>query len=315
MHNMVRWFSIGVITYLIIGITWWGLLLFRETTISYNLKIAAADENELTTINEEYRKDKMKIFGEGLFLGFSILAGVYIIYRSANREIGQMKQQGDFLLSVSHELKSPIAAMKLALQTLIRPNLPPATSNKITHSAIKDADRLEQLVQNILLSASLDEKQLELFLEPTDISKLLYQIVEEFRSKADTKKIIFKSEYEGLSCQLDKSMIKQAVVNILQNAIKYAESESDIHVLVKEVNKKVEIEIRNKGPQIKFEERSEIFERFYRGNDPMVRNKEGTGIGLYISKEIIGAHRGDIKIRSNEQESMTSFIIELPIHE
>ncbi len=312
---MVRWFSIGVITYLIIGITWWGLLLFRETTHSYNLKISAADDSELPAISEEYRKDRMKIFGEGLFLGFSILAGVYIIYRSANREIRQMKQQGDFLLSVSHELKSPIAAMKLALQTLVRPNLPPATSQKITHSAIKDADRLEQLVQNILLSASLNEKKLELYLESTDITELLKQIIEEFSTKSDSKRIVFNSECEGLSCLLDRIMIKQATVNILQNAIKYAESGSEIQVHLGTSGEKVNILIRNIGPQIRSEEKHKIFERFYRGNDPVVRKKEGTGIGLYISKEIINAHRGDINIISNGNESATSFIIEIPIHE
>jgi len=312
---MVRWFSIGVITYLIIGITWWGLLLFRETTTSYDLKIAAADESQYESINAEYSKDKMKIFGEGLFLGFSILAGVYIIYRSARREIMNIRQQGDFLLSVSHELKSPIAAMKLALQTLVRPNLPPETSQKITHSAIKDADRLEQLVQNILLSASLDEKQLELFLEPTDVTSLLNLIIKEFENKTDSNPIVFRSNCEGLKCKLDITMLKQAIVNILQNAIKYSDAGTEIVVAIQRVNQQLEITIKNQGPQIRQEERAKIFERFYRGNDPDVRKKEGTGIGLYISKEIIQAHQGSIRIESIKEDKATSFIIEIPIHE
>lgn len=312
---MVRWFSIGVITYLIIAIIWWGLLLYRETTISYNLKLSLAEEVEFADINEAYSKDKMKIFGEGLFLGFSVLAGIYIIYRSANREILHMKQQGDFLLSVSHELKSPIAAMKLALQTLVRPDLPPETSIKITHSAIKDADRLEQLVQNILLSASLNEKKLELFLESTDISEMMAKMVHEFESKSKAKTIIFRSDCEGIKCQIDRSMIQQATINILQNAMKYAEPETPIYFLVKANKNMVEIEIKNIGPLIKPEDKNKVFERFYRGNQSAIRTKEGAGIGLYISKEIISAHHGNIRINSNEKERSTSFIIEIPIYE
>ena len=312
---MIRWFTFGVITYLIIGITWWGLLLFRETTTSYDLKMSMAEPTEYADIEAEYRKDKMKIFGEGIFLGISIFAGVYIIYNSAKREILRIRQQGDFLLSVSHELKSPIAAMKLALQTLVRPNLPVEKSKKITHSAIKDADRLEQLVQNILLSASLNEKKLELFLEPTDITKLIGQIVSEFDSKSQQNKIEYTSESKGLICLTDQGLIKQATVNILQNAIKYAEAESTINVHVRDKNHLLEISITNQGPGITAEERSKIFERFYRGNDPAIRNKEGTGIGLYISKEIVTAHKGRIKVQSEEHQGTNSFIVEIPINE
>lgn len=311
---MIRWFSIGVITYLIIGISWWGLLLYKETTTSYRLSVSHASNDELPAIEAAYQKDKFKIYGEGVFLGLSILAGVYIIYRSAQKEIQHVRQQGDFLLSVSHELKSPIAAMKLALQTLHRPNLPADMASKITASAIEDAERLDQLVQNILLSASIDEKHLELYTEAVEIQPFLNTIVHQWNStNTNTTPIHLTGDMSAITCHMDQLMMRQALTNILQNARKYAIANSVIGLHCLRTDHYVRLSIANYGPVIQPEEREKIFERFYRSIDPAIRSKEGTGIGLYISKEIIHAHQGRVYVAPDGAIDKTTFVIELPI--
>ena len=114
---------------------------------------------------------------------------------------------------------------------------------------------------------------------------------------------------------IDRTMIQQATVNILQNANKYSMPETSIYLDLRRENDSIEIEIKNTGSLIKPEDRNKVFDRFYRGNESAIRKKEGAGIGLYISKEIISAHQGNIRIDSNATENSTSFIIEIPIHE
>lgn len=308
---MMRWFSIGVMAYLTIGIIWWGLLLNRKNQEIFDHKRTSSNPSELAIIEADFRSEKLQIIGEGLFLIISLMGGIFIIYRSANKEIQQVRQQGDFLLSVSHELKSPITAIKLALQTLNRPNLPAATTLKITNSAIKDTDRLEQLVQNILLSTSIEEKKLELYVEPWEVQEIIAQLVSEFESKASKNEIILLNNCTSTVCNLDRTMIRQALVNILQNATKYAIEDSPITITCNTLLNKVQIEISNHGPSIREDEKKLIFQRFYRGQDQAVRSREGTGIGLYISNEIIKAHDGYIEVNSSSK-NMTSFTIYLP---
>jgi len=311
---MMRWFSIGVIAYMILGILWWGMLLFSKNEDLYNLQLEYATSKEaIEDIRKEWSKQKLMIIGEGIVLGLSLLAGIFIINRSAQREIKSAKQQSNFLLSVSHELKSPIAAIKLALETLNRPNLPEDAAKKITSSAVKDANRLEKLVQNILLSASIEEDRLELYKEESDIAQLLVKTSKRYNhtSKHDNK-IITKGTDDATLITIDTYNFTQALSNIIDNAIKYAEKSTPITIILSKQQDSVTIDIQNQGTPIDVKEQSKIFDKFYRGQNKVIRKKEGTGIGLYISNEIIRAHDGFITTQ-NKGDNIVEFTIKLPL--
>ncbi len=308
---MIRYLSIGVIFYMILGIIWWGMLLSKKNKEIYELKKAfILNTQELKSIENERSRQTIMILGEGFVLGCSLLLGIYIINRSANKEIQNANQQSDFLLSVSHELKSPVAAIKLALQTLVRPGLTKQKEDQIRRSALEDTKRLEKLVQNILLSASIENNGLELYKSDIDLLQLVEEIIGNYRSENANSH--FKIDHPESSIQIsaDRQNIKQAISNIIDNAVKYSTQNTPIEILISEDVDMVHCHIRNTGTPISPGEFSRIFEKFYRSNDIEIRRKEGTGIGLYITKEIVEAHRGSIDVKSKNNQN--TFSMRLP---
>jgi len=209
---MRRWLSIGVITYMIAGISWWGLLLYQKNEALYQLEISNSATVDKSIIEKEYSKQRLMIISEGLILGASLLVGIYIIYRSGKREIQNIQYQNNFVLSVSHELKSPIASIKLAFETLNRKNLPEDKAIQIRNSGIKDSDRLEQLVQNLLLSASIEEERLELYMEEVDLLPFISKIVDAFRNKYEGQ-INLKSDQEIIKAHNGTIVLNNSIPN------------------------------------------------------------------------------------------------------
>lgn len=301
---MVRWLSIAVITYMILGIIWWGVLLFQKNQALYEAKRNLASPPELEIIQAEKSRQNIMIIGEGVVLGCSLLLGIYIINRSAQREIQSATQQNNFLLSVSHELKSPIAAIKLALQTLRRDGLSHDKKQQFVTSAITDTDRLEKMVQNVLLSANMEASSFELLqaeLSYTDMLKGL--------SDQHNQTVLFTGLMNEVNGYGDATYLRQAISNIIDNSLKYGDKSSRPTVDLSEYKDQVKISVTSSGTPIKKSDQSKIFEKFYRAKDDNVRAKEGTGLGLYLSQEIIKAHRGSIKVSSADNSNVFEVLI------
>lgn len=299
---------------MILGIIWWGMLLFRKNELYYDHLLSEPTNTEkVAQIQAEKDRQKLMIWGEGLVLGCSLLVGIYIINRSARKEIKTAQNQNNFLLSVSHELKSPIAAIKLALQTISRANLEPAKKEQFINSALSDTNRLEKMVQNVLLSTKVDQQPLELFKSELELNALITLMVKPYlKTHQVVPEDIFKSD-EIVKIQADVQHIKQAVGNIIDNAFKYANDPKTISVDLTCIQDSARITINNQGNPISKEDIKNIFNKFYRGNDAAVRTKEGTGIGLHLAQLIIEAHGGSIDIQSSQ--GINSFIIQVPVNE
>ena len=310
---MIRWLSIGVITYMILGIIWWGLLLSRKNHEIYALKRAKiAQPEELLKLEKERSSQTFMILGEGFVLGISLLLGIYIINRSANKEIQNARLQSDFLLSVSHELKSPIAAIKLALQTLIRPGLNPEKTATIRNSALEDTQRLEKLVQNILLSASLDSDALELYKTKFDLVAMVKRLMTNYESEVGKGSFNLYTNSTKIIINGDEQNLKQAISNVIENAIKYRKNKLPVNISLSTLEKEVNCNIENIGIAIDIGDLDRIFDKFYRGSNSGIRKKEGTGIGLYISRAIVNAHGGNISVKS--VDGVNTFTLKLPLH-
>lgn len=310
---MVRWLSIGVISYMILGIIWWGMLLLRKNEDIFQLQ--STDKTEVLS-SEEIQKERTRqttmIMGEGFVLVLLLLCGIYLINRSAQREIQAARQQNDFLLSVSHELKSPIAAIKLALQTLNRTNIPKEKETKFLNSALGDSDRLEKMVQNILLTTNIDSQPLELYKAEIDFNVLLKSIVSHYNSITSQTNIQLLTTVKEAIINVDEYNIKQAIGNIIDNAIKYSNIDQPIQVELTKDQNYIHCAIENYGDEISDSQKKKIFDKFYRIDNSSVRKKEGTGIGLYISNEIIKAHGGQISVQS--AQGINRFNISLPLN-
>jgi len=295
-----------------LGIIWWGVLLYQKNQDLYAERLKHADTAQIVDIEKEQSRQNIMIIGEGVVLGLSLLLGIYVINRSAQREIESATQQNNFLLSVSHELKSPIAAIKLALQTLTRKALPEDKKQSFVSSAIKDTNRLERLVQNILLSANMDAESFELLKTEIDYKNIFSQLIAQYQKSHPDHEVKMSSQDEAVTGQGDEAYLKQAISNIIENAIKYGETTGSPEIRLSKDKGVINIAIASKGAAISKADQSKIFSKFYRSKNNDVRSKEGTGLGLFLSHEIIKAHKGHISASSSHGSN--TFSISIPEH-
>jgi K+-sensing histidine kinase KdpD len=240
------------------------------------------------------------IIGEGtVFLTF-LLAGIYIMQRTIRKEIALVRQQRNFLLSITHELKTPVAAIKLVLQTLVkRDTLSQDQRAPLQQNAIENTERLQALIDNVLLATRIESGQEPVQLEEKNLSELTDQIcqklIQSLINEEDTKVAI----QPGLHAMVDPNAFESILVNLLENAVKYADGKS-IAVELKRSGDRVVLSVIDGGPGIPDQAKTQIFNKFYRMGNEETRSKKGTGLGLYIVKELSDLHRAKISVENNE---------------
>lgn len=223
----------------------------------------------------------------------------------------QMQLQEDFVSTISHELRTPLGFIKGYSTSLLRPDISwdEETQQEFLTIIDEEADRLSLLIENVLESARLQSKTLPLRFQPVRLDGVLRDVI--MRIRARHKDLDVNAQLESVRSVFgDGVRLAQVFENLFMNAVKYAPG-SPIEVLLKEVGDNIVVSFIDHGPGIPKESLHLIFERFYR-----VRSEKtvtGTGLGLYICKQIIQAHRGKIWAESIPGQG-TTFLIELPIN-
>ena len=309
----IRWFTYFILIYLLAAISWWTLLLYNKNDQVFRaqLQIDQLEKTKNTElISDEHRRQKLMILGEGVFIAASLIAGIWLINRGNRREIESINRQNNFLLAITHELKSPLASVKLVLHTLSKRKLSPKQSTDLVKTAATEIKRLESMIENLLLTSNADQFNTIAF-QSVDLEQVIFELLQEMRNKFDdisfdyVKRIETKAKVKG-----DQKLLSIAIKNILDNAWKYA-SPSEIVIELTQNDSEVRLSIADQGKGISDKEKKLVFDRFYRSGKEIERSSKGTGIGLYITKGIVSAHMGKIKIKDNEP-SGTIFEINLP---
>jgi two-component system sensor histidine kinase KdpD len=219
--------------------------------------------------------------------------------------------QDDFIATVSHELLTPLGFIKGYATTLLREDTTwdDATRNEFLTIIDEEADRLRELIDNLMDSSRLQAGTLRINFQPIRLEALLRDIAQRAASRSEKTEINLSLNAPGLQIQGDPTRLAQVFENLLSNAGKYAPG-SPINISLDIIDDQACIEVQDKGPGIAPEHLEQIFKRFYRvpGNTTSMR---GTGLGLYICRQIIQAHHGVIKAQSKLGEG-TTFIISLP---
>lgn len=313
--------------YILMAFGWWSLLLLKknEDARLAHIKLAQLelmqknkplDENEFKQtpqyfeIEQVYGRQKKMVFGEGSVLFIGLLLGVWLINRSFSIEMALNNQRKNFLLSITHELKSPIASIQLVLQTFQRRKLTEAQQTKLLHSATVETERLNELVNNLLLSARLDAAYEPQF-EELRITPMIEELIEKLRLKSPKAQFHFIKKQDLPILRGDKQGMLSVFSNLLENAVKYAGDNPEITIRQSFENQQFIFEISDNGIGIPQIERKKVFEKFYRIGSEMTRRTKGTGLGLHIVSEVIKVHKGTIQILSNEPNG-TIFRITLP---
>ncbi|NIG52476.1 ATP-binding protein [Chitinophaga sp. Cy-1792] len=300
-----------VLAYTVAALVWWGILLLRQshqiTTFELqNLKLRTDSltqpveyQIEFQRIQKDERMRSFKYLGEGLtFLGI-ILMGAGFVFRAVLKYMKLSRQQQNFMMAVTHELKSPIAAAKLNLETIRKHKLDEEKQTRLIDNTIRETNRLDQLCNNILLAAQLETHKYQLFKEPLNISAIFEAGIKELGGRIGTHDIQ-ASILPGVWMEGDKLMLHIVLSNLVENAAKYAPRNSTIYVKLFEENKQLRLQVIDEGPGIPDEEKERIFLKFYRVGNENTRKAKGSGLGLFLTAKIVEQHNGTIEVLDNK---------------
>lgn len=286
--------------YMLAAFAWWAILLNKKNEESYHLKnrlLHLDNQYSVNEIEETYQMQRRMIMGEGLVFGISIILGVFLIHRGFWTEIKSNKKLSNFLLSVTHELKTPIASLNLINRTLANKELPQEKVKDLLHTANEESRRLESLVDNILTTAQI-EQSYDYNFELINISSLLKTRIERAK-KINPGRVINSELASDLMSNVDQEAFVKMIDNLISNAIKYSPSSKPVKIKLTDNQGKINMQVIDQGLGIPKEEKDRIIDKFYRIGNEETRETKGTGLGLFIVKQIVNAHKGKLIIDSN----------------
>jgi two-component system, OmpR family, phosphate regulon sensor histidine kinase PhoR len=254
---------------------------------------------------ERYQQRNIWLYQSVLLL-FLVGVGIYGVFSSIEKIYKLNKQQNNFLLSVTHEFKTPIAAIRLMLQTSKHPKINDEKRSELVDNSIHSTHRLEELAENMLTAMQIDSNAYQYNLLPVDYSSLINKVVNNQQIKGDiTVQIEPNVKVKG-----DDFILRMVINNLIENAFKYSNNQP-IEVSLETEAKWKKLSIKDQGIGLKKEDFKNIFKKFYRVQDEETRVSKGTGLGLFIVKQAVERHSGKVFVKPNEDKGVT-FTILLP---
>ena len=272
------------------------------------MELNQADAAALTAT---FRKKIMMVVGEGMVFITLLFFGITQLNKHQKKEADRANQQKNFVLAVTHELRTPLATIRLFLDTLRKRELPREKQIELIDDANQETHRLDQLVENILLSNRLEQSTSHLHLESLNLSELVNSTVERLHAQLLPKHELEKNVQAGINLSADRMSIESLIVNLYENAVKYGGEGVLLKVSLRKEQQHVEMIVEDQGPGIPSDQKERIFDKFYRIGNEETRSAKGTGIGLYMVKQIVSAHGGKIHVEPNEPGG-ARFVIRIP---
>ncbi|MCW8312704.1 HAMP domain-containing histidine kinase [Sphingobacterium sp. InxBP1] len=262
--------------YAVMQLIWWGVMFIRFDPSKKNM-----------------------IIGEGVFFLIIFLWGAWHLKRLVEREQKLLQQQQNFLLAITHELKSPLASVKLYIQTILRRDLDKEQQRTFLRNSLKDIERLDDLVENVLMTTKLDSRNYSMPKEDFNFTSLVEQIVDRLQKNSCSSQVLKPYLEADIIIHADKFAISNVVTNLIENAIKYSPACATVDVKLYIENNKIIFSVADHGIGISDEEKKLIFNKFYRVGSEATRKTKGTGLGLYIVKTVLQKHDATIKVKDN----------------
>ncbi len=267
----------------------------------------------LQILARERRQALWRVAAQGGFMALGVLLGLIYIYRKLNTEMELVLRQRNFIATVTHELKTPIAALQVWTDTIFTRQLTEERKARVRDLMEKDLARLTELVSNLLEAARAEAGSLELRLEALDLEPWLQGVCEAMDNRLGTGALGLKVELgKGIWVMADPKGLGTVVENLLSNAYKYAGEPRQTTITLDGDRDEVYLVVSDRGNGIFSKEMPRIFQPFYRVGDELTRQVPGSGLGLFLSKEIVLRHGGDIRVASQGKGLGSSFTICLP---
>jgi signal transduction histidine kinase len=248
-------------------------------------------------------------------LSVLMIGGLVLTYRSVNKQVALARLKSDFVSNVSHELRTPLALIRLYAETLELGRITTQQKKDEYYSIIrKESERLTALINNILDFSRIEAGAKEYDFRETDIAELVRNTLDSYRYQIEQQGFALEEKIDSSipAVKVDREAIARALVNLVNNALKYSDNEKFLGVRLYRDQSVLKLEVSDRGIGIERNEQSRIFEKFYRTCDPLVHNTKGSGLGLSLVRHITEAHGGDVEVESTPGRG-SKFTMSLPL--
>ena len=296
---IVYWF---LLAYIITALAFWFIELNEQNHLMAQYKTGRLTKDsvnyitDLQLIQETEKRKTAQYIGEGSTFLLLILAGAVFVFRAVRRQLKAGQQQQNFMMAITHELKTPIAVTKLNLETLQKRKLDETQQQRLIQNTLQEANRLNALCNNMLLASQIEAGGYRITKEEIDLSGLVNECVDDFIIRFPHRTINAVTEKE-IYINGDRLLLQMAINNLLDNALKYSAKNSLVIVSAKQEDSFINLSVKDEGKGIAAEEKKKIFEKFYRVSN---KDAKGTGLGLYLTKKIAQQHNADIFVTDNK---------------
>lgn len=267
------------------------------------------------SIDEEIRRFTIAKMGMIAVIDALLGAGLLLVYSNVRRELHLSRLKSDFVANVSHELKTPLALIRLYAETLELGRVPHDERKRQYYQVInKESQRLTQLINNILDFSRIEAGRKEYRFARTDVGRIVHEVVDAYRFPIEQQGFALEVEVAAdlPEIEVDKEAVAQAVLNLVNNALKYSRDEKRLRIAARREGERVLISVTDSGIGIAKSEQRKIFEKFYRGEDSLVHETKGSGLGLSLVRHIMEAHGGGADVESAPGRGST-FTLWLPV--
>ncbi len=267
-------------------------------------KLSLSSDNALYTEAleeiEDGRQRKIKQYaGEGSAFLLVIMAGAIFVFRAVRRQLKISQEQQNFMMAITHELKTPISVVQLNLETIQKRDLDKEQQQRLLHNTLHETNRLNALCNNMLLSSQIEAGGYRMVREEVNLSQLVEDCADDFILRYPQRDFSRDIE-DDIFVSGDPFLLQISINNLLENAIKYSPKETAVLVKVYNMAALAQIEVQDKGPGIDEEFKKKVFEKYYRLGNEATKRAKGTGLGLYLTKKIVETLGGNIFIQNNK---------------
>ncbi len=304
-HSVIV-FVIAQIAWLTLVVLWVYLylsnyIIVKRALSGLSIKILAGRINILVLIG-------------GFFLLLMILGGMYFIFIFLAKQVDTTRAYDNFIANVTHELKSPLASIQLHLETLKKRNVERTKQRELIDLMLKDTDRLRGLIETILKISMIEQKKMIYNFDVYEIGETIIPVINEVVScvKLDRGRVKIEGAPRG-KVLLDLDAFKIVVRNLVENAVKYSVGELELVINLYIKHDKLYLDFIDNGIGISPKDKKRIFNKFLRLESKNIPNVKGTGLGLYMVREIVKGHKGKIDVWSEGEGKGSTFQVIFPL--
>lgn len=316
-----------LVFYVVLQFSWWAYLLIRTNNQVADLQgqllnyQVISDQSTPTQdlidaqqkLENDLHKRWMMIVGEGIVFSLLLAWAIYRTRNSFRREALLAERQKNFLLSVTHELRSPLASIGLQAETLLKRDLPKEKQTQILSNVLDDTERLNALIGNILLAARIDNHSFTVQKSKRNLSEFAEVLAGKIEHGVGHQHKFQVTVSKDILVSFDDLAVHSIFTNLIENAVKYSPAGSVIAIDLLRKDNRAYFHVADQGRGIPDSEKRTVFERFYRRGSEETRSTKGTGLGLYIVKYLSDLHGWTITVKDNKP-SGTIFTVEIPIN-